>query len=56
MSKIEVNQNLRKENNELYDNIDNQYDKNYYEKVDYGTNVEKDLSQLHQSDYTEIFE
>jgi hypothetical protein len=32
--------------------IDNQYNNNYYEKVDYETNVEKDIT----AKYTQIFE
>jgi hypothetical protein len=51
LSKNEVNQNLRKANIELYDDIDNQYDNNYYEKVHYETIVEKDIT----VEYTEIF-
>ncbi len=52
LSKNEVNQNLRKRNIELYNDIDNQYDKDYYEKVDYETNVEEAIT----VEYTEIFE
>ncbi len=52
MSKNEVNQNLRKASIELYNDIDNQYDKDYYEKVYYETNVEKDITVK----YTQIFE
>ncbi len=51
MSKNEVNQNLI-ENIELYDDIDNENDNNYYEKVDYETIVEKDITAI----YTQILE
>jgi hypothetical protein len=44
LSKNEVNKNLRKVNIELYDDIDNQYDKDFYEKVDYETKVEKNIT------------
>ncbi len=52
MSKNEVNKSLRKENIELYDDIDNQYDRNYYESVDYETVVENDINE----NYAEILE
>ncbi len=51
MSKNEVNQNLI-ENIELYDDIDNENDNNYYDSVDYETLVEKDIT----ANYTQIFE
>jgi hypothetical protein len=44
LSKIEVNKNLRKANIELYDDIDNQQNEDYYEKVYYETSDEKDLN------------
>jgi hypothetical protein len=57
LSKNEVNKSLRKENIELYDDIDNQYDRNYYESVDYEsvdyeTVVENDID----VNYTQILE
>ena len=42
--KDQINKNLRKANIELYDDIDNQYDKDYYEKVDYKTIVDKNMT------------
>ncbi len=57
-----VNENLRKVSIELYDDIDNQHDRNYYEKVDYEKDyyekvnyeaiVKKDIT----VEYDEIFE
>jgi hypothetical protein len=51
LSKNEVNQNLRKANKELYDDIGNQYEKDYYEKVNY------DYVRGNETvEYTQIFE